>query len=149
MSAIGMAVRLKDTRPIATVVEAVGPRTDLRLRTLLVQPPSAADAALTLRELMAALNSLRLDDDVSCVVVRSINLFASTPTVQRTHHQVEGVMLAVSRVTVPRVEALDNQAIARICGSTWEETKASVASFETDPDASAAALAALILAGEA
>jgi hypothetical protein len=149
MSGIGISVHLKAKLPVVTVVEAVGPRADLQLTRALVQPPSPGDLALTLRELLAALRTLYTTEAPGAVVIRSINLIGGTPTVRRTHHQVEGVLLAVSRETVSRVEAMDNQAIARTCRGTWAETLASVARFQTDPDASAAALAALVLAGEA
>lgn len=150
MTALGISVHLESTLPVVTVVEALGPRAELQLRTVLVQPASAGDLARSLREVMAALQAfLTTGAPPSSVVVRSVNLVGKQRrTVLRTHHHVEGVLLAVSRINVSRVDALESKAIARLCGGTWAEVLASVAPFGTDPDASAAALAALILAKE-
>lgn len=150
MSGWGIALRLDDRRPIVTAIEAVGPRTALRGRVVFSHRAAAGDLSLALRELAAALGPQLGAARPAVVVIRSVNLVGrQRRTVLRMHHWTEGVLLQVARISVDRVEVLEGKEIGRICGSSWESAKAEASVLGEDPDAAAAALAGLILVGEA
>ena len=146
-----MSCHLEDERPVVIGVEARGPRGSMAGRVVFEHPAGDDESwPLALRSLESDLHGALKRERPSAVVVRSLNFHNRQKVgVVRPHYQVEGVLLLVAGQHVGLVEALDGKSIGRVARSSWEAAKAEAAVLGKDRDAAAAALAALILAGEA
>lgn len=152
MNVLGISIQVNKEVPTVRMVVLSGTRDSPTLvRTLSHTGRKDADLAQRLVELMHDLESLIRDNKPTCVVVRSPDKSPKPPkaSASRIRGEFDGVALAVAREQVSKVVEMPGVALATSCGTNKEGILAEGASLAGDTkfaDATAAALAALILA---
>lgn len=152
MAVWGISSRLEAEQPVVVAIEATGPRGGLKGREAFRHRANPNVAwAEKLRELAAHLDAALQRDRPEAVVIRSMDWTKfRKEAVARPRYQVEGVLLEVSaRLGVP-VESHSGLSIGKLLGTSKADAEAeALAAFGAEPEAGAAAMAALHRIGQA
>lgn len=153
MSVWGISVGLEGGEPVVTGMEVTGPRAAMTFKAAFQHRTDPNDDwPLKLRALGDALDTELRKGAPSAVVIRTMDWFAKRgEKVYRKRYGVDGALLAVLRRHVDRVDAKSGKEIAAVCGARKAEIEAEArAAFGADHvDEGMAAIAALVVAGEA
>jgi hypothetical protein len=153
MTVWGVSSNLEGGEPLVVAVELQGPRGSLsggevfRHRT---NPKE--DWAQKLRALTADLETTLKRNPPDALVVRAMDWWAKRKEeLTRKRYQIEGAILAAARRHVDPVESKSGKELGNLCGGNKQdvETEAAEAIGEELKEAGAAAIGALVLAGQA
>jgi len=154
VSVWGISVGLEGGEPVITGIEVIGPRTAMTFKEAFRHRTDPNDDwPLKLRALGDALDTELRKGAPSAAVIRTMDWFAKRgEKVYRRRYGVDGALLAVLRRHIDRVDAKSGKEIASVCGAKRKaeiEDEARAAFGADHVDEGMAAIAALIVAGEA
>jgi hypothetical protein len=147
----GMVARIERGTPVVIGLELSGSRAAPVGHQVFSHRCEVKDD--TAKALMLLANDLETElakKPPSVFVVRSMDWFQSPrEKTTRPRLQVEGVLLAVARRSVPMAVALSGREIAKLCDASKAQIEAEAAAVlgNLDLDAAVAGLGALVLAG--
>jgi hypothetical protein len=154
MSVWGISAHIESGEPVVVGIRVSGPRGSLKGKEIFRHRSSANDDwSQKLRALTADLETALRQDRPDALVVRSLDWSPATrrEQVARKRYQVDGAILAVARRQVDIVESLSGKELGTVCGSNKKAVMAEASSaFGEDlANAGAAAIGALVMAGQA
>jgi hypothetical protein len=144
----GVVARIERGNPVVVGVELLGSRVAPVGRQVFLHRCESTDIARALMLLANDLEQELAKNPPTVFVVRSMDWFR-TPHEKHTRArlQVEGVLLAVARKTVPEVASHSGKDLGKLCGCTKVDIEAEATRVlpDLDRDAAVAGLGALVL----